>query len=111
NRPSVVFPFLDDVQLIASAGTVLGFPQKPGSRIERKTLLAAGPVRPDLGQDARLSNEGIVRGRGAIGRNVNDFAEIGVETLRNVPRRGIRTVANRNEKAAVRRDGDAAAGF
>ena len=111
HRPAVVLALLDDVELVAAARTVLGFPQAAGPRIERQAFLAADAIGPDLGQDARLAEERIVGRRRAVGRDVNDLAEMGVQPLRHVPRRRIRAVADGHEQVAVGPDRDAAAGL
>src|SRR6202035_1686059 len=83
--PAVILAFLDDVELVAAARTMLGFPQTAGSRIERQAFLAPGAIGPDLGQRAWLDDERIVRLGRAIGRDVNNLAEIGIQPLRHVP--------------------------
>ena len=110
-RPAVVLAFLDDVQLVAAARAVIVLPQTAGSRIERQPFGAAHAVRPDLGKDARLADERIVGRRRPIRRDANDLAEVVVELLRDVPRRRIRTVAERHQQIAVGRDHDSAAGL
>src|SRR5260221_4465951 len=84
HRPSVILAFLDDVQLVAAARAMLGFPQAP-SRIEGQAFLAAQAIGPDFRKNTRLPQKRIVgRGR-AVGRDVNDLTEIGVHALRDVP--------------------------
>ena len=111
HRPAVILAFLDDVQLVAAARSVIVLPQATGSRIERQAFRAAHAVGPDLGQHARLTDERIVGRRRAIRRDVNDLAEMIVELLRDVPRRRIRAVAGCQEQIAVAPDRDAASGL
>ena len=85
--PSVILALLDDVQLISAARAMFVLPQASGCRIKCQAFLAAHAVGPDLRQDVRFAEERIVRCRCAIGRDVNDLAQMVVQSLRDVPGR------------------------
>src|SRR5579884_1990179 len=90
---------------------MLVFPQTPGLRIESQSFLTARSISPDLGESARSSYERIVRRRSAVAGDMQDLAEVIIEPLCNIPRRGIGPVADRQEQTAVGRDRDPSSGF
>ena len=68
-------------------------------------------VAVDLGQRARLADEGIARCGLTFRRDVDHLAEIRVQLLRHQPGRRFGAVAHRHEQIAVMAYGDAAAGI
>ena len=113
DRPAVILALFDDVEFVAAARAMFVFPQAAGCGIKGQALFAAVTDGPDFRQRAGRTEEWIA-GRGlALRRNVDDLAEIRVQLLRHVPRRGSGTVAVANDykQIAVGRDGDAAAGL
>src|SRR5262245_40509551 len=82
--PAVVVTGDDKIDLIATLGAVLLFPQPAVSRVDSETLRIAMTIRPDFGTRARLVDEWIVGRRHALGRNPDDLAEVIIERLRHV---------------------------
>ncbi len=113
HRPAVILTLLDEVEFVAAARTMLVFPQAARCRIKCQALLAAVTDGPDFRQRAGRIEEGIAGCGLAIGRNVDDLAQICIQLLRHVPGRcsGTVAVADRDKQIAVRRDGDAASGL
>src|SRR5207253_6415434 len=60
DRPAVILTLLNNVELVAAARAVLGFPQIPGSWIERQPFLTARARGTDLRQPARFAQEWMV---------------------------------------------------
>ena len=48
HRPAVILALADDVDLVATAGTVLDLPEFTGGRIDREPLFVAVAVAPDF---------------------------------------------------------------
>tara|TARA_B110000483_G_scaffold91477_1_gene112935 strand:- start:702 stop:911 length:210 start_codon:yes stop_codon:yes gene_type:complete len=65
---------LDDVQLVAAARTVLGFPQLAGAGIEGEALGIAVAVGPDGFVGSRRVVEGVVGGDAPVVEEAVDLA-------------------------------------
>ena len=105
-RPTVIAALLDQVQLIAAAWTVLGFPKLPLG-VEGQALGGAMAYRPDFGRIPRLANEGIILGRRAVGGQVHDLAQ----RLVGILGRGetLAIAGGEEQRLAVGRKGDGGA--
>ena len=107
-RPAVVLPGLDDVDLVAAArpvearGAVLGLDLEPGPRIPVEALGIAVPVR-----EHRRAGEGIVGGNRAVRVQAQRLAAERLQVLRDL---AVRRVAGRGVQLAVRAEPEAAAG-
>ena len=96
--PAVVVAGFDDVEFVAAAGTVLGFPEFASNGTEGEALGIAVAVAPDRFDSSVSIDEGIVRGHTAIFVNAIDLA-IGMREFLFVSGRG--TVAYREEEVAL----------
>ncbi len=102
NRPAIVGPGLDPVQLIAVARTHFVAPQPPLA-IKHQTQRIAVAQRPDLRAYPARRRKGIVRGNRAVQPHPNDLAQIAGHILGRVQ---LLPVAGRNEQmAAIRGQG------
>jgi hypothetical protein len=104
-RKAVVLPFLDRVDLVASARAVLAHPQRAGARVQRHALIVADPEREDLGPRAGAADERVVLRHRAVGVDAEDLAHQAVELLRLRPVHGVDADAGgdarRHEQRAV----------
>src|SRR5918993_4871086 len=74
DRPAVVAPRLDDVDLVAASRSVLDLPQLTGDRMPHESLRVAVAIAPDTRHRAGLLREGIVVGHPAIVPDAVDLA-------------------------------------
>ena len=98
-RPAVVLSFLDDVDLVATHGSVLLLPQLSVCRIEGETLRVAQAVGPDFRQSTPIPDKGVVGRRRPVGRDAHNFADVVVEFLCEFFRSKV--VAERDEQIAI----------
>src|SRR5690606_36791433 len=96
-RPAVVLALADDVHLVAATRAVLHFPELAGNGMQRRRLDVAVTDRPDLQAGARLTDERVVFGNGAIGIDPHDLAVEADQVLRLHAAFGDRPVSLRDE--------------
>src|SRR5204863_191353 len=103
-RPAVIFPALDDVDLVTAARpieptwTVLGLPQEVRARLEIDSLRVAAAVSPNLWPRIRPAQERIVTGHGPIVVQTENFSAQRIQLLRDL---SIGRVTGRDVKLAV----------
>src|SRR6185312_11639233 len=85
HRPAVIGAFFYDVDLVSTFRTDVGIPQLACLRVEGETFRTAKAISPDFGPRTRGMEEGIVGRRRAVGRDVNDLAQVIVQLLCHVP--------------------------
>ena len=73
DRPAVVAPGLDAVELVAAARAVLRGPELARHRVEREPLGVAVAVAPDAGESARAPHEGVVLRHAAVVEHAVDL--------------------------------------
>src|SRR3977135_2847978 len=76
HRPAVIAAFLDDVDLIAAARTVLVLPQLAARRIECQALRIADSVSPDFRLGIAPAHEGVVGRSRTIRANADDLSDV-----------------------------------
>src|SRR3546814_7470911 len=103
DRPAVVGPALDQVELVAAHRPHLVLP-KPAGCVEREPQNVAVAERPHLRGDATLAGEGVVRGYRAVGVRAHDLAQVRLHVLR---RRHLLALAGADPQLAETVEGDA----
>ncbi len=66
NRPAIIVPWFDQVELVSTLGAVLRLPQIAGFRVYRQTLGAAVTITPDFRKCVATADKRIVAGHAAI---------------------------------------------
>ncbi len=84
DTPAVIVARLDDVDLVAAGGAVLGLPEQAGGGIESQAFGIAVAIGPDRAQRARRGHEGIVLGDGAVIVETMDLAQRRSQVLRHL---------------------------
>ena len=107
--PTIVLAGLDQVELVAAAGTVLVGPDVSARGIQGKTLDIAVAVAVDLGSRTLSIDDGVVGMRASILGQPQDLAEVRFDALRLIAdvaackgNRRIAAVADTHEQALVR---------
>src|SRR4029077_20268500 len=101
NRPAVVLPRLDDVDLVAAVRALLARPEVAVHRIEREALLVPLPERVDLRTESRAADERVVLRHRAVVIHADDLAEVIARILSAI---GTIAIAARDEERPVLRE-------
>src|SRR5690606_4538412 len=99
DRPAVVLPALDQVELVTAARAVLDDPEA-ALRVECGRLHVSVTARPDLRLRTVLVHKGIVVRHGAVRVDAQDLAEMAVELLRKAAHLHVRSLTRRDEQLA-----------
>jgi len=84
DRPAVVAPGAQDVDLVAALGTVLGFPHLAGLGVQSQSLRVAVTPGEDLGTRPGATDEGIVLRDRPVRTDAQHLTEVAAEILGEV---------------------------
>ena len=83
--PTVIPPWLKDVQFVTTPGTVFTDPQLARLRVDCRPLDVAVPIGPELRQGIVAANERVVAGGCAVGFQPHHLAQMGAQILGLLP--------------------------
>ena len=98
NRPAIIVPWFDQVELVSTLGAVLRLPQIAGFRVYRQTLGAAVTITPDFRKCVATADKRIVAGHAAIIIQAHNDPLVISQILRRV-RAQVRTAFDLPESA------------
>src|SRR5690606_31248830 len=82
DRPAVILPSLDDVELIAALRSQLVLPELLRVRIDGEAARVPVPARPHVAPCPGVVDDRVVVRAGSVGIDAYDLAEVEAETLR-----------------------------